>query len=386
MPVSEPASKDRILCLRLSGLGDIVHTLNALSQLRTHRPAAHIVWVVEERFAGLLEGHPYIDELIRIPRSDWGQMLRNPLLYARLLPQLWDLARSLRLRRFDISIDFQSSVKTAWLVTAAWAPLRIGFARPVSRELNCMVQNSLVSVPIEGCHRVERYLALLAPLGIPARYMPAVLPRVEERPGAADSLLWETDGPLVVIHPGTSRFAAFKRWPAQRYAELADRLVRERDARVLVTWGRDERELAEVVAEGAHAKAAISPEPNDLKQLIRLLRRADLFVGSDTGPMHLASALEVPVVALFGPKDPAQTGPYCSRSEVVTADVECRPCNKRRCRDLHCMRGITVQQVFEAACRVIDGGGVLSAETRGLPSGVCPPSVWRGHHAWAKQP
>ncbi|GAF69342.1 unnamed protein product, partial [marine sediment metagenome] len=251
MTVCSRASGERILCLRLSGLGDVVHCLNALSALRRHRPDAHITWMVEDRFSGLLEGHPHIDELLCIPRTDWGRMVASPLRWAQVIPELIVLGQRLRRRRFDVSIDFQSSLKSAWLVAAAAARLRIGFARPVSREFNRVVQNRLVTVPKDDYHRIERYLALLAPLGIPPRFVPAAFPPADEQASAVDCAVAELSDPLVVIHPGTSRFASFKRWPAQRYAELAERLAHERGASIVVTWGSDERGLAEQVVQEA---------------------------------------------------------------------------------------------------------------------------------------
>ncbi len=361
MTICEPESGGEILCIRLSGLGDIVHSLNALSLLREHRPLAHITWILEERFASLLEGHPHIDELIRVPRSSWGTSLKSPLGWVSVLPELTDLALNLRRRRFDVSIDFQSSFKSAWLVAAAGASLRVGFAPPVSRELAHLVQNRLVRVPKSGCHRIERDLALLAPLGIATRFAEAVLPHGEEHAGPIERLCSDLRRPLVVMHPGTSGSAAFKRWPPERYAEVAERLMEERGASVVVTWGPAEEALAFRLVGATGHRAVQAPRITHLQQLACVLSRADLFIGSDTGPMHMASALGQPVVVLFGPKDPVETGPYCGPSEVVTAPVECRPCTRRRCGDRRCMAEISVEQVLDAALRVLDGGGEVRA-------------------------
>jgi len=361
MTICEPQSGGNILCIRLSGLGDVVHALPALTLLREHRPLAHITWIVEERFAGLLEGHPCINELITIPRALWGRSLRNPLRWPGVMPELMDLALNLRRRRFDVSIDFQSSVKSGWLVAAAGATLRVGFAPPVSRELAHWVQNSLVTVPGGGCHRIERDLALLAPLGIPTRFEPAVLPRGEEHVRAVAHVCRGLPRPLVVMHPGTSEFAAFKRWEPERYAEVAERLIAELGAGVLVTWGPGEDALAwRLVGATAH-RAVMAPRLTHLQQLGHVLSRADLLISSDTGPMHMASALGTPIVALFGPKDELETGPYSSRSEVVSAPVPCRPCTRRRCADRRCMLEISADQVYAAALRVLNGGGTVRA-------------------------
>ena len=361
MTICEPQSGGDILCIRLSGLGDVVHCLNALSLLREHRPLAHITWIVEEQFAGILEGHPYINELMTVPRRFWGRSLTSPFRWTEVMPELMELALGLRRQHFDVSIDFQSSLKSAWLVAAAGARLRVGFGPPVSREFSHLVQSNPVSVPKNGCHRIERDLALLAPLGIPPRFEEAVLPFSRTAAEAAHAACAGLPRPLVIMHPGTSEFAAFKRWLPESYAEVAKRLMDERGAGVLVTYGSGEEALALRLVGATGHRAAFAPRMPHLHQFAHLLSQADLFIGSDTGPMHIASALKVPVVALFGPKDAIGTGPYCSRSEVVTAPVDCRPCTRRKCDTPRCMSSITVEQVLAAARRVLDGGGQLRA-------------------------
>jgi len=284
---------------------------------------------------------------------------------------MWRFGRMIRNLEFDVSIDFQSSIKSSWLVSSARAAQRIGFGWQVSRELSPLVNNTLVRVPGDRCHRIQRDLALLGPLGIPAVYEDAVLPWTDADEEELDPMIDEMpgDGPLVVIHPGTSEFAAFKRWRTRGYAAVADRLAEERGARVIVTWGPGERELASHVVNLMSRQGTLAPRLRRLRQLTYLLSRADLFIGSDTGPMHMASALKTPAVALFGPKDPLQTGPFCSASEVVTGTAECRPCTRRKCKDRRCMETITSKQVTAAACRVLDGKGRLRAGQEGLPKG-----------------
>ncbi len=359
MTICQRQSGGRILCVRLSGLGDVVHTLNALSLLRKERPQAHITWVVEERFSDLLGGHRCIDELLVVPRLRWGAMLKNPLRWKRFGGELRQFVKDLRRREFEASVDFQSSLKSAWIVAAAGAPLKVGFARPVSRELSHLFQTVRVQAPKKGVHRIERYLALLAPLGIATRYAQPLVHFDEEAAREMERSLPERrgDGPLVVIHPGTSRFAAFKRWLPARYAIVADRLIEEFGAHVLVTWGPGDRHLAEQVVLLMKRPGTLAPRTERLQELVCLVSRADLFIGSDTGPMHLAAAAGTPVVALFGPKDPTQSGPYCSRSLVVTGTAPCRPCTRRRCRDPRCMTSISSGQVLSAARGVLEGEG-----------------------------
>ncbi|MFP4176990.1 MAG: glycosyltransferase family 9 protein [Candidatus Brocadiia bacterium] len=359
MTVCEPSSGGNILCVRLSGLGDIVHAMNALTALRSARPNAHVTWVVEERFEGLLENHPYIDTLFTIPRNTWSRQLRNPLEWGEMVPDLADVMLALRRQSFDVSLDFQSSLKSTWIVGCAGADLRVGFAPPVGREHNWLVQNELVQVPEKGCHRIERDLALLGALGISTRYAAPNLPCGESYKEAVRWVCADLSRPLVVMHPGTSDFASFKRWVPERYGRVARRLMEEKGAGVLVTFGPGEEALAHRLVSASSHRAVLAPRLPHLQQLTYLLSQAELFIGSDTGPMHLASALGVPVLALFGPKEVEGTGPYCSRAEVLTADVDCRPCEKRQCDDPICMTRISENKVYEAAVGMLNGGGSL---------------------------
>jgi len=349
----------RILCIRLSSLGDVAHALCALATLRAARPDAFIAWVVEERFADLLRGHPQIDKLITVPRRRWGRMLKNPLRWFALREERMKMARRIRALELDATIDFQSSFKSAWLVRASGAAERIGFDQPVGREGSWRVQTDRVAVPTSGAHRCERDLALLGPLGIEPTFAPPVLPVDDDVRLLVDEALAGrlTGGPVVVMHPGTSAYATFKRWPPERYVVVGDALVGQRGADVLIAHGPGEEALADGIAAGMSERCTVIRPVAGLRGLIELLRRADLFIGSDSGPMHIASALGRPVLALFGPKDPEQTGPWCTRSIVVTVDVPCRPCTQRRCRDPICMTRILADDVAAAALDLLDGGG-----------------------------
>ncbi len=357
MTMCEPQSGGEILCIRLSGLGDVVHTMNALSLLEEYRPNANITWVIEERFSDLLEGHPYIDELLTIPRQKWSKLLKNPLRWGHAFPEIADLVLELRRHEYDVSLDFQSSLKSAWLVSAAGAKLRVGFGNPVSREMNYLSQNELVEVPGEGVHRIERDLALLGALGIPTQYARPIFPRQRKYTQPVEWVTEELPRPLVLMHPGTSDFASFKRWAPEHYGHVAEWLMDEKGAGVLVTFGPGEEALAHRLVAASSHRAVLAPRLAHLQQLTYLLSKADLFVGSDTGPMHLASGLGIPVVALFGPKDADGTGPYCSRSRVVAADVPCRPCDKRQCGDPVCMSGIEEEEVQSACDDLLTGEG-----------------------------
>ena len=157
---------------------------------------------------------------------------------------------------------------------------------------------------------------------------------------------------LVALHPGVSEFGAIKSWAPERFAALAQRLHEERGSRCLVTWGPGERELAEQVVAASQGAAALAPETRSLVELAALYEACDVVVSGDTGPLHLAAALGVPVVGLYGPKDPAVYGPLDGRTGVASAtvwkNVHCSPCKLRRCNNVICMPAIQVSDVAEA--------------------------------------
>jgi lipopolysaccharide heptosyltransferase I len=342
----------RILFIRLSALGDVVMTLPALAALRRARPDARVDWAVEDRFADLLGMVEGIDRVIPFPRRD----LRGAGAPAALLRHL----RALRRERYDAAIDFQGNLKGAMHLAACRATRKIGADASASREGAHRAADVRVPVP-RGCHRVERALLLLAPLGVPAprrgaRGLDPALRPAFRTPGPVDD---HTDAmlarvrrgvhPLVFLHPGTSAFGAFKRWPAERFGAVAARLRDELGADVLVTQGPGEEGLARAVVAASSGAAALCPPADGLPGLVSLLRRADILIAADSGPLQLASALGVACVALFGPKDPGVYAPPFAGSRAVRHAVPCSPCSLRDCDDPVCMTQMEPDVVFEQA-------------------------------------
>lgn len=318
----------RILIVRLSALGDVVHVLPALAALRAALPDAFIGWAVEDRAASLLEGHPHLDRVHVVPRAAWSKALReDPLSVLRSLRRT---LRDLRRARYDVTLDFQSNLRSSALAWASGAPRRIGQPRPFAKEgSRALVTETPDPVPRDA-HKIERNLALLEPLGLARGAAPR--PTLPEPP-AARALAEEFaagPGQRVIIHPGVSAFGALKAWREDRFAELARRLVAD-GARVFFAWGgAAEEALARSLAARAPG-AGITPRTSSILELAALLRRADLVVGVDSGPLHLAAAVGAPVLGLYGPKHPGTYGPFWTPSEVVRAGFECSPCRFRRC-------------------------------------------------------
>ncbi|HHT9132830.1 MAG TPA: glycosyltransferase family 9 protein, partial [Candidatus Tripitaka californicus] len=214
--------------------------------------------------------------------------------------------------------------------------------------------NRWIDLPPRELHRIERNLSLLEGLGLrPVREGATIAVSREDEEYTASNLKVSGKGPLIVIHPGTSTYGAYKRWPATSYAQLGDRLVEEFNARVVFTWGPAELERTREIISAMRHPGYLAPEAETLGKLASLIRRADLFISGDTGPMNIASILGVPQVAIFGPKDPAIYGPYHKKALVVRKEVDCSPCTKKTCDDPICITSSAPEEVFEAAKAVL---------------------------------
>ncbi|MGH7276381.1 MAG: lipopolysaccharide heptosyltransferase I [Candidatus Rokuibacteriota bacterium] len=301
-----------IALVKLSSLGDVVHALPVAAALRARLPQARLVWIVESREAAVLRGNPALDEVVPVDTRGWRRV-RTPVGVAAVAGAVAELRRHLRDCRFDVAVDLQGLIKSGLLTAVTRAPLRIGFAAAQCREpLAAAFTTRRVTPPASARHVVERYLALVEPLGVVAARVEFPLPadaaaesRVDEF-FAASGL--KARNRLVVVTPGAGR--ADKRWPAERFGELARRLAAEAAASVLVVWGPSELALAEAVAATSRRGGVVLAPPTDLGELLSVLRRASVVVGGDTGPTHLAAALAVPCVGLYGPTSAERNGPW----------------------------------------------------------------------------
>ena len=343
--------------VRLSALGDVVNTLPALTALRRALPAARLTWVVETAAAGLLEGHPLLDGLIVLDRKAWAASVRRLRGIGAAAGEAATAFRQLREGRFDAAIDFQGNLRSGIVAFLTRARLRVGLARKDGKELNHIFANRHVAMPEGPVHRVERGLRLLEGVGIDTRDAAPVVPATDGDRARVDEAMAASGlaaGECAVIHAGTSPFGRYKQWPAERWAVVAKRLAGELGLRVALTRGPGaaEAEGAEAIAAAAGPAAVVAPLLS-VRELGELCRRCRLFLSTDTGPMHLASAVGAPVVALFGPKDPSVYGPYFGPCATVEKELDCRPCRKRSCDDPRCMLGITPDDVLDAAERLV---------------------------------
>lgn len=341
--------KASVLVARLSSLGDIVQTLPAVEGLARRRPDLEISWLVEKRYAGLLEDHPILERMISVPRENWTEGFTSPYELMDTLRSANEFVRELRKHQFDLFLDFQGNMKSALWGVLSGARDRVGFAGKDSREGNHWFTHYKAPESDGTRHRVEKYRDLVTACTGELNIARPHLPLNTDHRQFADAYLTARgldEQPFVIMHPGTSSFGKIKRWDPERYASLAEALYRRSGIPTVVTWGGDERELAErvVQAEGALR----GPRTRSIRHLIALLKRATAMVGSDTAPAHLSSAVGTPTVALFGPKDPGIYRPYFEPVEIIHEDVWCSPCALRTCPRVDCMKAIDVETVFQA--------------------------------------
>jgi len=348
----------KILVARLRLIGDVVFTTPLLRALRRRHPDAEITYLVEAAAAPVVRRNPHISELIVVPRSRGLARVRGDL----------QLARQLRARRFDLAIDLHGGPRSAWLTWASGAPRRIGYT---ITGRSWMYTDVVQRAPDLGPrHSVANQWDLLEPLGI-APPTPDADPvemiadgdaaaRVEHRLTAAGL----ASHPLVVVHVSAGN--PFRRWPAESFESAVEQLVRrDPERRVLVTSGPSEAGAARRIAAGARARlgalGAGVPDIGefDLDELRSLVARAAVYIGGDSGPLHIAATTTTPIVALLGPTLAERSMPWrpaaCFAEAVDAGPLPCRPCSQRVCApgDFRCLTGIMPERVVAAVERAM---------------------------------
>lgn len=329
---------ERVLIVRLSAIGDIMHALPTAVAIKRARPATEIAWAVEGRAGDVLVDHPAVDRIIRLPRG-W---LLQPAAVRRLAGELADF-------RADIAIDLQGLFKSGVATWLSRAPIRIGPARPHAREMSWLATTRRVS-PARP-HIIERHLELLAPIGIVSPEVEFSMPRNE---AARESVSrWFPDSPkgVAVINPGAGW--ASKLWPTERFAAVARGLAERHGVGSVVVWGGPDESAAADRIVGEARGAATKAPPTSLAELGEVARRARLFISSDTGPLHVAVAVGTPCVGLFGPVPASRNGPYGRIHATVEPPPGVRPRWEHRKSDTRSMLAIEVEDVLAAASRLL---------------------------------
>jgi heptosyltransferase I len=387
----------RILLIKLSAVGDVVHTFPVLNRLRRQYPAARIDWVVKPAIAELIRHHPAIDNVVlyadHVPSHRWQSAWAAVAAGRRLITEL-------RSARYDLVIDLQGQIRTALLAFATGAPVRIGFDRPRARvwqasarrfprlahkhawqgarEGSWLAYTHRLAIPTLDMHAVDRYLRFCSMLDVMQDGVDFSFAIPEASVARANRLLEQHLGGignagLAVIAPGT--VWETKHWSSDGFAQVARYLMRKNIAVVLI-GSNGERVVCKKVANMAPGCINLAGATS-LGELAAIIRRARICVTNDSGPMHLAVALDRPVVSIFGPTDPLWIGPYQRPHAVVSAALSCSPCYLRKLRrcphDHACMRRISAAAVIERIEATLAGQEdcrSASAERRHCPAGA----------------
>ncbi|MEM8864297.1 MAG: glycosyltransferase family 9 protein [Planctomycetota bacterium] len=341
--MEEALPPERLLIVRLTAVGDVIHGMPVLCALRDRFPDAHISWVVEGRSAELLRGHRALNEVIQAPRR-W---YRSPSAILRL-------RRELLARQFDTTVDLQCLTKSAFVAWLTGAKRRLGVGGTDGREFSKQLNNVLTDVNAD--HVVHHYLGICKPLGIE-------LAGADRRPVGFDGVRFDVElhdadaafaqqtvdtlglesGRFAILNPGAGW--ASKLWPAERYGQIAQRLASDHGLKSLALWGGgDEKPLAETIVQQSAGAAVLAP-PTSLPELGALCRHARMFLGSDTGPMHLSVAVGTPTVSLHGASDARWCGAYGPGNRTIQAKFADGSYGERRRAGNEAMQAITVERV-----------------------------------------
>ena len=357
------AEFSRILLIKLSGLGDVVHTLPVLVKLRARYPAARIDWLITPENAEIVHCHPALSNVVLFARRDFSKRGRR----WRALLAFLDLLKQIRRAKYDLVIDLHGQARSAFFALVSGAPARIGFDRPVknisghgwrgARERSWIAYTHRIPIPTLDVHAIDRYLWVGPLLGLDNNPPDLTIHLSSQTARNVQRLLEEHGVPaskaLAVLAPGT--IWETKHWTIEGFAAVARHFLDEGFAVALAGTKRDEARCRQI--------AAAAPGARDLSgkttpaELAALIERSEICVTNDSGAMHVAASLGKPMVSVFGPTNPVRIGPYRRPESVVRLDLPCSPCNYRRLSqcpfDHACMKQLTSAMVVERVRKLL---------------------------------
>lgn len=344
-----------ILIVKLSAIGDVIHTLPALNAVRKHYPDASITWLVEEDAAPLVQGHKALDRVLVSKRKRWLKALRS-VSFLNTIKEVYGFIKVLRDTRYDMILDFQALLKSGILISLARGRRKIGFGKGLEHmEHSYIFLNERIPAVDMEIHALSRAMMLLNAVGIPTKKIEYNLPISNHDRKKIDDLIKQHgisgEKSLIAINP-IAKWET-KLWPSEQFAELADMLIDRYDLKIVFTGGIKDYSIIQTIKSSMKGQAINFVGKTTLTELAALYEKAALVISTDTGPMHLAAAIGTPVVALFGPTAPWRTGPYGKGHQIITAGLECGPCFKRQCEATDCMSKISVMQVFDGVKKML---------------------------------
>jgi heptosyltransferase I len=369
---AEVSKVERLLIVRLSAMGDVIHTLPAVQALREAFPQAVIGWLIEERWAELLcapgstrrgprsPQRPLVDWVHTVRLTEWRKSLRS-IQTVQQIAKVWNDIRS---TSYDVAVDLQGAIRSA--VLARWSGARVVWGAAESRESPASLWYTRQAIT-RGAHVIEQYLSVAEAVAAKKLKRPRVqLPHDSAAEQRIEQRLSQTGlRDFAILNPGAGWGA--KRWPPKSYGCVAKSLAAS-GVRCIINYGPGEEDLAR--ATEAASQGTATQLKSSLTELIAITRRARLFIGGDTGPMHLAAALQVPVVAIFGPTDPARNGPYGTRS-IVLRNPASPTSHARRSEPDEGLLEISTDAVIAASHALLAEGQSSGQE--------CPPHTENAH-------
>lgn len=330
---------DNILVVKLSAIGDVIHALPVSYALKESFPEAKVTWVVEPPAYDLLTNNPYIDQIIIFEKKKFksiGGFVKN-------LPSF---SACLKKERYDVALDLQGLGKSAAIAYLSGAPLKLGCCN--MRELSHLVSRPVCGQNQHG-HIVERYLDVVRALGCAVKKVVFPIHITDKEADIAQKLLTQAGmdmrNPYIVLAVGANW--PNKRWPTDSYAKLVDWLYGQKLIPVVIGGGVVDARLVEEINAQAEIPAVDLVNKTTLKQLAYIIKNAEITVGGDTGPVHLAAGLNRPVIELMGPTDCIRNGPYGQLKNALEITASCKYCWKRQCRlNKDCLEQISVRAVI----------------------------------------
>jgi len=349
---SKGPGKVNILIVKLSAIGDVVHTLPALATLRELYPEADITWVVEESSSDIIKNHPYLNRVIISRRKQWVADLKKLHNAGKTIAEIRSFIAAIREIKYDLVIDFHGLFKSSMIVLLSGGKRKLGYDS--MQELSGLFLNEKIFEDMQK-HAVDRYLDFVRYLGANIDNPEFYIPIEEENRTRVETLLKangiDINESFVAVNPVA--FWDTKLWEDDKFARLCDRITEELEYKVVFTGSKGHGSI-ECIRSMMTVPSINLEGQTTLRDLAYLYSLSGLLITTDSGPMHIAAAMNTPTVALFGPTDPSRTGPYGKGHIVVRKEMPCSPCFLKKCDTKRCMKEIGVDEVFEAVKEVIN--------------------------------
>lgn len=333
---------EKILIIKPSAFGDILHALPLVDCIKSEYPNVKISWVVNRDYVELLEDNPMIDKIFIFERKRWG----GKRLFFKTCIEFFKFTSEIRDCKFDLIIDLQGLLRSGLITFLSRAKNRMGLSD--AREGSRLFLNHVVNVSDKKIHAVDRYLLVCDGLGVtkktPIKFPIFIKDEIDKKVEKLFSKYGvNKDDVLVAVNPN-SRWQS-KCWNPDRFARLSDELIDKYGVKIIMIGAVSDREYVEKIVGMMENTPLVLVGKTTLLGLASVLKKTDIMITNDSGPMHMSVAVGTPTIALFGPTDPLKTGPYGKNSEVLFKRIECQPCFKRNCSIRECMDLINVEEV-----------------------------------------